>query len=50
MSKLVLFNVAIFLIGDGSFSEKEPSPMSKYPEYSGLNYLDMASGIFFSQN
>ena len=22
----------------------------KYPEYSGLNYLDMISGMFFSQN
>ena len=23
---------------------------AQYPEYSGLNYLDMISGMFFSQN
>lgn len=23
---------------------------AQYPEYSGLNYLDMTSGMFFSQN
>lgn len=24
--------------------------IAQYPEYSGLNYLDMTSGMFFSQN
>ena len=23
---------------------------NKYPEYSGLNYLDMTAGFFFPQN
>ncbi len=31
-------------------NEFEDKVKAKYPEYSGLNYLDMTAGFFFSEN
>lgn len=33
-----------------TITDFEDKVKEKYPEYSGLNYLDMTAGFFFPQN
>ena len=44
------FNIGIFLIGDGSFSEKEPSPIRKKQPQSEIFYFQCIKNPFLDKN
>ena len=45
-----LKNIKIIAKQSKNINEFKENVKEKYPEYSGLNYLDMTAGFFFPEN